>query len=302
LKKFIGVNTPISCPMKKNQQLDYESLERLCLYLIQKGVNGIYPCGSTGEMAYLTLEERKKTLETVIKIVAGKINVFSMVGANTTGDTIELARHAEKSGADGIGVVTPYYFKLDNIELEDYFVRIAKSVSEDFPIYLYAIPQFAVNDITPQLAERIANKSRNIIGIKYSYPDMPRLIKFMNVLDGKFSVVCGPDELFLSTLCSGGDGTISGTSNVIPEHFVSIYNAYKMGDYEMAKKMQIKTNKLVSVISGPNSLARYKTALVYRGVIKNDTVRSPLRSLTMREKREFIQTIEEMDFTNPRLR
>jgi 4-hydroxy-tetrahydrodipicolinate synthase len=224
-----------------------------------------------------------------------------MVGANTTSDTIELAKHAEKSGADGIGVVTPYYFKLDNMELESFFVKIAKSVSENFPVYLYAIPQFAVNDITPQLAEKIANKSKNIIGIKYSYPDMPRLIRFMDILGGNFSVICGPDELFLSTLCAGGDGTISGTSNVIPEHFVSIYNAYKKGDYETAKKLQVKTNKLISVISGPNNLARYKAALVYRGVIKNDAVRSPLRTLTSEEKRKFIRTIEEMDFTNPEI-
>ena len=207
MKTMKGVNVPISCPMTPDQQVDYKSLESLCEYLIDKGVHGLYPNGSTGEMCYLTLEERKKVLETCLKVANGRVQVFSMVGALTTKDTIELAQHAEKVGADGIGVVTPYYFKLDQKELEEYFVRVAQSVSDDFSIYLYGIPQLAVNDITPELAQRVASRCKNVVGIKYSYPDMPRLMKFMNVNDGKFSVLAGPDDLFFVTLCAGGDGT-----------------------------------------------------------------------------------------------
>jgi 4-hydroxy-tetrahydrodipicolinate synthase len=300
MKKLTGVNTPISCPMTKDQEVDYVSLEKLCLFLMEKGVHGIYPSGSTGEMAYLSLEERKKILERVVKTCKGRVNVFSMIGANTTKDTIELAQHAEQAGADGIGVVTPYYFKLDETELENYFVSVAKSVSPDFPVYLYGIPQLAVNDITPKLAEKLAKKAKNIIGIKYSWPDMPRLIQFMNIQGGKFSVICGPDDLFLCTIASGGDGTISGNSNVIPEYFVAIWDAFKNGDYERAKKLQLATNKLIAIVSGPNNLARYKAGLVHRGVIKTDTLRSPLRPLTAEEKKSYLETLDKMDFTKPK--
>ena len=148
MKTMKGVNVPISCPMTPDQQVDYKSLESLCEYLIDKGVHGLYPNGSTGEMCYLTLEERKKVLETCLKVANGRVQVFSMVGALTTKDTIELAQHAERVGADGIGVVTPYYFKLDQKELEEYFVRVAQSVSDDFSVYLYGIPQLAVNDLS----------------------------------------------------------------------------------------------------------------------------------------------------------
>lgn len=296
MKTMKGVNVPISCPMTPDQQVDYKSLESLCEYLIDKGVHGLYPNGSTGEMCYLTLEERKKVLETCLKVANGRVQVFSMVGALTTKDTIELAQHAEKVGADGIGVVTPYYFKLDQKELEEYFVRVAQSVSDDFSIYLYGIPQLAVNDITPELAQRVASRCKNVVGIKYSYPDMPRLMKFMNVNDGKFSVLAGPDDLFFVTLCAGGDGTISGNANVVPEHFVAIYDAFQKGDIELARKLQKKTNLMIDYISGPNNMSRYKVCLKHRGVIAHDSIREPLRTISPEEQKELIDAIEKMNY------
>ena len=296
MKKMYGVNTPISCPMTKEGEVDYNGLKRLCNYLIEKGIHGLYPNGSTGEMCYLTLEERKKVLECVLEAANGRVQVFSMVGALTTKDTIELAKHAEKAGADGIGVVTPYYFKLDDEELLQYYKDVSTSVSEDFSIYLYGIPQLAVNDITPELAERIAQSCPNVVGIKYSYPDMPRLLKFMDVKNRTFSVLAGPDDLFFALLASGGDGTISGNSNVIPEHYVAIYNAYKEGNYELAAKIQAKVNRLIAYISGPNNMSRYKVGLKHRGIIDCVAVRKPLRSITEEEEKEYLTAIEKLDY------
>ncbi len=296
MKRMYGVNTPISCPMTENGKVDYDSLKSLCNFLIEKGVDGLYPNGSTGEMSYLTLEERKRILECVLETNNGRKQVFSMVGAQTTKDTIELARHAEAAGADGIGVVTPSYFKLDEEELLSYYQDISASVSEDFSIYLYGIPQLAVNDITPELAERIAQSCPNVAGIKYSYPDMPRLLQFLNVRGGDFSVLAGPDDLFFSLLASGGDGTISGNSNVIPEHFVAIYQAFQTGDYDKARRLQAKTNRLITYISGPNNMSRYKIGLKERGVIKCSAVRKPLRDLTPEEEHNYLEQIKSMDY------
>lgn len=296
MKRMYGVNTPISCPMTENDEVDYDSLKNLCNFLIEKGVDGLYPNGSTGEMSYLTLDERKRVLECVLEANNGRKQVFSMVGAQTTKDTIELARHAEAAGADGIGVVTPSYFKLDQKELLSYYQDVSASVSDDFSIYLYGIPQLAGNDITPELAERIAETCPNVAGIKYSYPDMPRLLKFLEVRNGDFSVLAGPDDLFFALLASGGDGTISGNSNVIPEHFVAIYQAFKAGDYEKARLLQAKTNRLIAYISGPNNMSRYKIGLRERGVIKCSAVRRPLRSLTQEEECAFLEQIKSMDY------
>ena len=249
-------------------------------------------------MAYLSAEERKQVLECCVKANKGRVQVFSMVGAPTTEETIDLARHAASCGADGVGIVTPYYFKLDERELIGHFTAIARSVPADFPIYLYGIPQLAVNDITPALAAKIAEAAPNVVGIKYSYPDMPRLMKFMNINDNQFSVLAGPDDLFFVTLCAGGDGTISGNANVVPEHFVAIYDAFKAGNYTLARELQRKTNKMIDVISGPNNMARYKAALKHRGVIASDQMRSPLRRLDAEEKAGLIGAIEAMNYTD----
>lgn len=299
MKKLEGVITPLSTPMDEKERVDYDSLEELCRFLIEKGINGLYPNGTTGEVIYLTTEERKKILEHTLKAAAGRATVFSMVGAATTQETIELARHAENAGADGIGVVTPYYFKLNQEELFNHFKRVAESVDRDFPVYLYAIPQMAVNDISVELAERIADACPNVAGIKYSYPDMPRMLRFQEIRQGTFSVVTGPDDLFYTLLACGGDGTISGNSNVIPEHYAAIYKAFQSGDWKRAEMLQRRTSSLNAVLSSTDSLARYKAGLVYRKVIRCANLRSPLKPLPEREAQEMCRKLSEMDYTNP---
>jgi len=299
MKKMYGVNTPLSCPMTKDGEVDYEGLRKLCNFLVEKGIHGLYPNGSTGEMIYLTLEERKKILEVTVETVAGRANVFSMVGANNTRDTIELAQHAEKVGADGIGVVTPFYFKLDEAELIQFFVDVASSVSPDFPVYLYGIPQLAVNDITPAVAEKIVAKCPNVVGVKYSYPDMIRMLQFMEVNNRTFSVLTGPEDLFYALLASGGDGVISGSSNVIPEHFVAIYDAFKAGNYKLAAELQAKTNRVLAVLNGPNHMSRYKVGMRTRGLITDATMRRPLREITETEEQALLSGLEAVGYLDP---
>ena len=170
--KKLNVIIPIVTPLTDNDEIDIESLENLVEFLIEKDVDGIYPCGTTGEMAFLTDEERKLVVETVVKKVAGRVLVYAQVGASNTDATIALAQHAEKCGVDGIGVVTPWYHKVSDDALLSFYKKIAACVSPDFPVYLYGIPQCAVNDISPALAQRIAEECPNIVGMKYSYPDI----------------------------------------------------------------------------------------------------------------------------------
>lgn len=285
--------------MTKDGQVDYEGLANLCNFLVEKGIHGLYPNGSTGEMVYLTLEERKKILEVTVQTVHGRANVFAMVGANNTRDTIELAQHAEKVGADGIGVVTPFYFKLDQKELLQFFVDVASSVSPDFPVYLYGIPQLAVNDVTPALAEAIVKQCPNVVGVKYSYPDMIRMLKFLEVNNGNFSVLTGPEELFFALLASGGDGVISGSSNVIPEYFVAIYDAFKAGDYKKAAQMQAKTNRILNVLNAANHMSCYKVGMRQRGLIQNATMRRPLREITAEEEQSLLAGLEALNYLDP---
>lgn len=299
MKKLTGVVTPLSTPMDEDGQVDYDGLENLCRYLIERGINGLYPNGTTGEVVYLTIDERKKILEHTVRAAAGRTTVFSMVGAATTRETISLARHAENVGADGIGVVTPYYLKLSDEELFLHYKQVAESVSQNFPIYLYAIPQLAANDISVPLAQRIAEVCPNVVGIKYSYPDMPRMLRFLAIRQHSFSVLTGPDDLFFALLSSGGDGAISGNSNVIPEYYSAVYAAFQAGDYEKAARLQGQVNLLNGIISGPNHLARYKACLKHRGVIRCANLRSPLTPLAPSEEAALFQQLQALQYTCP---
>lgn len=299
MKKMYGINTPIPCPMTEDERLDVGSLESLCNFLIEKGVHGLYVNGSTGEMCYLTAEERKQVAELSVKFAAGRTQVFSMVGSLTTEETIELARHAEKCGCDGIGVVTPFYFSLTDDELFSHFKAVADSVAPDFPVYLYGIPHCAVNDISSSLAQRLADACPNIVGIKYSEPDVSRLIEYIGIRNGDFSVLAGADDLYFAAFTCGAAGTISGNSNVIPEYYMAMYNALKSMDYRTARLMQAKVNKMIKLISGPSNISRYKECLKHRGIIKSAAVRSPFKPISESDKKELIDYLEAMDYTHP---
>ena len=107
--------------------------------------------------------------------------------------------------------------------------------------------------------------------------------------------MCIRDSFFV-TLCAGGDGTISGNANVVPEHFVAIYDAFQKGDIELARKLQKKTNLMIDYISGPNNMSRYKVCLKHRGVIAHDSIREPLRTISPEEQKELIDAIEKMNY------
>lgn len=297
MKKMRGVITPISTPMNEDQSVDFHSLKRLCDFLIEKGVYGLFPNGSTGEMLFLSIEERKKVLECCVEAARGRVPVFSMVGAAATRDTIDLARHALDCGAAGVGVVTPYYYKLDEEDLMEHYIAVSRSLPEDYPIYMYGIPQYAVNDISPRLALQVMRRAPNVVGLKYSYPDMGRIMDFCDMENGRASVLVGLDELFYPALCMGADGTISGNSNVVPERIVGIYKAFAEGNHRGAKELQQRTNRITSAFCGKNLMAVYKCLLKHRGVISCDQLRAPLRRLNPAEAEKLIRFVEEADYT-----
>ena len=276
MRLLYGVTVPLVTPLTKERTLDISSLEHLTDFLIEKGIHCLYPGGTTGEMMLMGMEDRKVLAETVVRQTAGRAVVYIQAGAVNQADTITLAKHAVDIGADGIGVVTPVFYKLSDRELVSYYQSVCRSVPSDFPVYLYAIPQCAVNDITPALAEELAETCPNIAGIKYSYPNMSRIQEFMTIRSGSFSVLCGPDELFCATVLTGGAGTVSGNAQVIPEHYVAIWNALERGDIPTAVSLQRKTNQLNQILSNDHNIARYKAALKYRKTLPDASRYAPL--------------------------
>lgn len=266
MKKLYGVTTAMVTPFDRNGNVDIKAVSGIVEFLISKGVNCLYPLGTTGEMYHLSVEERKAVAETVVKSANGRVTVYIHVGAMCQNDTIELAKHANEIGADGIGVVTPSFFGVNDREIEEYYVAVAKSVPADFPIYLYNIPQCSANDLKADVAQRIAERCENVVGIKYSYPDFVRTQQYLGIREGNFSVLIGAYRLLNVALAMGCSGVVSGVSCVYPEPFVDIYKAFMDGNIEEAARIQKIAVRYVETLKGGSNMSFFKEALKLRGI------------------------------------
>jgi 4-hydroxy-tetrahydrodipicolinate synthase len=269
-------------PLDANDQVNESAIKQLTNFLIEKGVDCLYPLGTTGEMYRLSASERKRVAEIVVNEANGRVPVFIHIGAMGMDETIELSKHACNIGADGIGAVTPSYFSVNDREMEEYYVAIAKAVPKDYPVYLYNIPQCSGNDLKPAVIRNIIDRCPNVIGIKYSYADMMRTLDYKNIDDGKFEVIHGADYLFHSMLMMGCAGTVSGVAGVYPEPFVKVYKAFKDNDQQQAMEYQRIATAFNKALKGGSNMAYYKAALKMRG-IDAGYMRKPQLDLTAEE-------------------
>lgn len=297
MKRLYGIVVPMITPLTEEDQIDVASLRRLTDRCIEAGAHCLYPCGTTGEMMYLTVEERMKIAETVIGQAGGRVPVFVHVGAWNQKDSICLAQHALEAGADGIGIVTPVFYKISDEGLVDYFAAVANSVPADFPVYLYGIKQNAGNDINRRVCETVAKRCPNVIGVKYSYPDMTRIQELTTIQDGTFEVLVGPDHLLTASAAIGVRGTVSGNAMCIPEHYRKLWKALEAKDYDKALQIQRKTNVLNEVMmnTGKN-IAVYKAVLKNEGVIACAGMRKPMEELSKQEEAEVLNKLAELRY------
>ena len=290
MKKLYGVITAMTTPFTADGKVDTAALEEQTEYLIEKGIQCLYPCGTTGEMYLMSAEERELVAETVVKKAAGRVTVFIHVGAMTVDETIRLAQHAHKIGADGVGVVTPSYFTVNDRAMVEYYKTVCAALPDDFPVYVYVIPQLAHNDISAATMEQIAAACKNVVGVKYSFADMRRINEYLHVRNGNFSVVPGADDLFLPALVCGCDGVVSGCSGPFPEAFVAVYKAFQSGDLEGARKAQVAATELVKLMQFGGDMSIFKNILTFRGVTGGH-MRKPLLDLTDEQVAQLKQQV-----------
>ncbi len=285
-----GVVIPIVTPLKKENQdkIDEVALEKLCNFLISKGIHGLFPCGTTGEGPLLSKETRKELAALVIKKVKGRIPVVIQTGCIDTKSTVELTKHARDIGAEGAAVVSPYFYRYDFDSLKEYFVSVARSVPE-YPIYLYNIPNNANNDITPELLRAIIGETDNIVGIKYTHFDLRRIPDYLSYLGKNRVFLMGNDELTYPSYMLGASGCVSGNANVFPEPFVRLYNAFLNRDHIEAKKQQDLVMKISNALKG-----YFKIALQFRGIDVGDVV-SPQKHLNEKEAMSLCQELKNLD-------
>ena len=280
-KTLFGIVTATVTPLSEDGQLNLSALSRLNHFLIEKGIHGLFPCGSTGEGVLLSTEERKKVAEGTVKDAAGRVPVVIHTGSIQLKEAIELTSHARDIGADGAALVPPYYFTVDDQTIFQFYSTIAGKVP-DFPLYVYNIPPNVKNSVSPKVLAQLQSKYPNFVGVKDSSGDFMNFINFKMAMPEDFCVLMGNDAQIYASLLMGAKGAVAATSVAFPEAVVEIYENLKAGNRDKALKAQDRVARLRAVLRSYPPIAAYKKALEFRGIPAGPP-RLPLRPMTPQE-------------------
>ena len=259
----------------QNGELDLETLKKLVEWHIGEGSNGLVPVGTTGESPTLTHREHELVVEEVVKAAAGRIPVIAGAGSNNTIESIRLAQHAEKVGADAVLVVTPYYNKPTQRGLIAHFTAIHDACG--LPIVIYNIPPRSVIDMTPETMGELAKLPR-IVGVKDATGDLARVSMQRITCGVDFIQLSGEDPTAHGFNAQGGVGCISVTANVAPKLLSQMQAFCAAGDYAAALEIQDRLMPLHKAIFTEPGLVGVKYAMS-RLDLCSDEVRLPLTGL-----------------------
>lgn len=279
LEKYKGVIPAFYACYDENGEVSGERTEALAKHFLEKGVKGLYVNGSSGECIYLSVAERKKILEHVMKAVGGKLTVIAHVACNNTKDSMELARHAEALGVDAIAAIPPIYFHLPQYAIAQYWNQIS-SAAPNTDFVIYNIPQLAGVALTPTLFETM-KKNPNVIGVKNSSMPVQDIQIFKGLGGNDYIVFNGPDEQFLGGRLMGAEGAIGGTYGAMPELFLKMDELIRSGDVQEATSIQYAVNDIIGILCAAHGsmYAVIKAVLKKREGLYLGGVREPMPAL-----------------------
>ena len=272
---FKGVFVAIITPFK-NGKIDEEALRGLIDFQIAGGVDGIVPCGTTGESATLNHEEHDQVIRIVVDACKGKASVLAGTGSNSTQEAIQLSRNAKNAGADGLLQITPYYNKPNQEGLYHHFSSIADAV--DLPIVLYNVPSRTSVNMVPETVVRLA-KIEKIVGIKEASGSLQAISKIIDNCGKDFTVLSGDDPLLWPILAIGGKGVISVTANILPAKVAALCKAAAIGDIAGARSLHYELMDINDSLFIDTNPIPVKAALHLMGKIENE-LRGPLIKLS----------------------
>lgn len=281
MKKYQGVFPALYACYDEEGEISPERVKAFTQYLIDKGVTGLYVCGSSGECIYQSVEDRKKTLEAVMEVARGKIVIIAHVACNNTKDSQELAAHAESQGVDAIASIPPIYFHLPDYAIAKYWNDISDAApNTDFIIY--NIPQLAGVALSTSLLKEM-KKNPRVIGVKNSSMPVQDIQLFR---DEGVIVFNGPDEQFLSGLAAGAIGGIGGTYAAMPELFLKIRSLFLEGKMEEARVVQNDVCRIIYKLCAAhgNMYAVIKEVIRIQGGPDIGGVKAPLAGLIESDK------------------
>ncbi|WP_042664129.1 dihydrodipicolinate synthase family protein [Haloferax sp. ATB1] len=285
-----GAITPMVTPIGENAAVSTDSLASFTEFLVENGVDYLFPCGSIGEFPSFTQEEQITIMETVIRH-AGETPVLVGCGGTSLKEVRTLITEAEALGADAAVVVTPYYFKPKPEGVCSYYEKLLSDT--DLPIIIYEIPAFAKTELPIETVVELSQHDQ-IIGIKDSTGDIVHHQKLLEETPEDFSVLQGQTKHLMASLDLGADGFVASPLNVFPEPVSEIYTAYSDGDRERARRLwDLFCRPIVSAIEGQSTAAALKYLLQKQGYT-NGTPVLPLQSPNELEQDELDRVHDEL--------
>jgi 4-hydroxy-tetrahydrodipicolinate synthase len=290
---FQGAMTAIVTPFRDGR-VDETALRSLIDWQIASGIDGLVPCGTTGEAATLADEESDRVIRIAVEQAAGRVPILAGAGSNATAKAIKLAKQAKAAGADGMLQVTPYYNKPSQAGLYEHFRSIAALC--DLPMVLYNVPGRTAVNMLPETTQRLAAID-TIVGIKEASGNLTQIQSIIAGTPKEFAVLSGDDALNVDIYRAGGRGTISVTANVVPDRVAAAWDAFASGNIEKAAQLHealASLNKAMFLETNPMPA---KTALAFLRRCREE-FRLPLTPMSQEHREELQRTLRECNILN----
>ena len=285
---FGNILTAMVTPFHPNSAVNYGEARKLARYLVESGSDGLVIAGTTGESPTLTKEEKVELFQAVVEEVGGKAVVLAGTGGNSTSESIELTRAAQRVGVDGVMLVAPYYNKPSQEGIFQHFKTIAENI--ELPVMLYNIPGRTSVNILPRTMLRLA-QIRNIVALKEASGSMDQVSELRRILPADFDIYSGDDSLTLPVLALGGKGVVSVVSHLVGAPLKEMVNAFISGNIALAKEIHLKLFPLFKGMFVTTNPVPIKAALNMTGW-EVGIPRLPLVEATAEEKDAIRQVLE----------
>jgi 4-hydroxy-tetrahydrodipicolinate synthase len=275
--QFSGAFTALVTPFAGGE-VDEEAYRGLIEWQIEQGIDGVVPCGTTGESATLSHDEHKRVISICVDQVKGRVPVIAGAGSNNTREAIELTQAAKSAGADGALLITPYYNKPTQDGLVAHFKAIAEKVS--MPFIVYNVPGRTSVNLLPETLYRMQQEIPEVVGTKDATADMKQVARIIELCGEDFMTLSGDDFTVLPLVALGGCGVISVVSNVAPALMAKLVKATRENDLATARKAHIELNPLNRAMFLSTNPIPAKTSLAMMGKLPKAEMRLPLVNLS----------------------
>lgn len=290
LNKLRGVFCALNAIYDENDNIDTDKMKQLVKVYKDRGVKGVYVCGSTGEGFLLSMDERKKVVEAVKEAAGDDFTIIVHVGCASTKESIELAKHCEQVGVDAVSAVPCVYYHLPEASVLMHWNAIVDST--DLPFIIYNIPQLTGFNLTPELLGELS-KNEKIVGVKNSAEPVYLMERYRQAAGDDFVIFNGSDEQFVGGRLMGADSGIGGTYGCMPELFVELDKLVNNNEIEKAKALQFKINECIFALLSCKSLyGAAKQVMTIRFGIDCGQPRSPFLPVTAEEAKPVADLIE----------